>query len=78
MLKTQRKRSLYVCSKRRNIQSKWEEKEYTPYEVSKEEAKQYKERDQSQWIMKGSYNNDDRCKENDREEFEEEIRKIEK
>ena len=27
-------------------------REYTPYEVSKEEVKEYQRRDQSQWIMK--------------------------
>ena len=27
-------------------------REYTPYEVGKEEVKEYQRRDQSQWIMK--------------------------
>ena len=53
-------------------------REYTPYEVSKEEVKEYQKKRSKPMDYKRSYDKDGRWEENDQEEFKEELRRIEK
>ena len=52
-------------------------REYTPYEVSKEEVKEYQKKRSKPMDTERSNDNDGKWEENDQEEFEEELRRIE-
>ena len=60
-------REIYKVNRKRK-------REYTPYDVSKEEVKEYQKRRSKTMDYEGSYDKDG----NDQEEFEEELRSIEK
>ena len=62
-------REIYKVNRKRN-------REYTPYEVSKEEVKEYQKKRSKPMDYERSYDKDGRWKENDQEEFEEELRRI--
>ena len=53
-------------------------RDYTPYEVSKEEVKEYQKKRSKPMDYERSYDKDEKRKENDQEEYEEEVRRIEK
>ena len=64
-------REIYKVNRKRK-------REYTPYEVSKEEVKEYQKKRSKPMDYERSYDKDRRWEENDQEEFEEELRRIEK
>ena len=64
-------REIYKVNRKRKRES-------TPYEVSKEEVKEYQKKRSKPMNDERRYNNDVRWEENDQEEFETELRKIEK
>ena len=64
-------REIYKVNRKRK-------REYTPYEVSKEEVKEYQKKRSKPMDYERRYDNDGKWEENDQEEFEEELRRIEK
>ena len=70
--------SMLVASREIYKVNRKRKREYTPYEVSKEEVKEYQKKRSKPMDYERSYNKDGRWEENDQEEFEEELRKIEK
>ena len=62
-------REIYKVNRKRK-------REYIPYEVSKEEVKEYQKKRSKPMNDERRYDNDGRWKDNDQEEFEEELRRI--
>ena len=70
--------SMLVASREVYKVNRKRKREYTPYEVSKEEEKEYQKKRSKPMDYERRYDNDGKWEENDQEEFEEELRRIEK
>ena len=74
----QKGRALSMLVISREVYKAIKKREYTPYEISKEEVKEYQKKRSKPMNIERSYDNDGKWEENDQEEFEEELRRIEK
>ena len=69
--------SMLVTSREVYKVNRKRKREYTPYEVSKE-VKEYQKKRSKPMDYERQYDNEDKWEENDQEEFEDELRRIEK
>ena len=70
--------SMLVTSREVYKVNRKRKREYTPYEVNKEEVKEYQKKRSKPMDYDRQDDNEDKWEENDQEEFEEELRRIEK
>ena len=70
--------SMLVASREIYKVNRKRKREYAPYEVSKEETKEYQKKWSKPMDYERSYDKDGRWKENDQKEFDEELIRIEK
>ena len=70
--------SMFVANRKIYKVNRNRKREYTPYEISKEEVKKYQQKRSKSMNIKRGYDKDGRWEENDKEDFEEEFRRIEK